>query len=357
MVVSILVVDDEEPIRNLCKRVLVDENYSVEVAENAQRCMELIRTEYFNIILTDIKMPGINGIELLKQVKEKHSQTEVIVMTGNATLETAIDAMRAGAYDYILKPFDIIQVKLVVKRCLEKQRLASELVELKELDRLKTEFLSNVSHELRTPLTSIQGSISLLSDMETNQEKKRLFNIYQKSTERMVKLVTDLLEFTKIEDCTLNLKKEKVSLTAIIREAVAKLTPLVKEKNIMLTLSLNNDALVKIDPDRIAHVITNIVDNAIKFTPAKGEITIQTEQQTDCIMVSVTDTGIGIIPENHKKIFQYFHQVDGSMTREFGGTGLGLAIAKNIVEAHNGKIWVTSELGKGSTFVFTLPRG
>jgi signal transduction histidine kinase/CheY-like chemotaxis protein len=239
---------------------------------------------------------------------------------------------------------------------------------VKELDKLKTEFVSNVSHELRTPLMSISGAIELLTgELEnTNPSMVNLLNICKRNSNRMSNLIQDLLDFSRIESGTIAILKKSVSLEGLVNETVSELGPIITNKKIRLKVYNfpSNIPLLQADPDRIKQVLINLINNAIKFTPETGEVTVNAELitepcagQTDksFVEICISDTGIGISPEDQKKVFDKFYQVDGSTTRNAGGIGLGLALTKRIIDLHNGQIRVESELGKGSRFYFTLP--
>lgn len=358
---KILVVDDEPQIRDLCARALEKEEYEIDLAKDAESALDLLKERDYNLAFVDLKLPGMDGIELLKKLKVDHPSTEVVIITGFATIETAVKAIKLGAYDYITKPFDIHLLRLVAHRCLEKQRLYNEISGLKEYDRLKSEFVSNVSHELRTPLTSISGAVELLKKRIKDETGAKLSEVLVNNTQRMIKLVNSLLDFSRIEKGIIKLEIEKISLAKLIAETIAELGTLAEKGKVAIATDLPED-LPEIDADkeRLRQVFTNLIGNALKFTPEGGEITIEARKQEiketrEQVEISVSDTGIGIAPEWQEEIFNSFRQVNSSLTRKYDGFGLGLSITKSIVEAHKGKIWVESELGKGSKFIFTLP--
>jgi len=230
----------------------------------------------------------------------------------------------------------------------------------KELERLKTEFLSNVSHEIRTPLMSINGALELIMDeignKISNSEVNGLLDVLKRNVERMNNLINDLLDFSRIETATFKIKKRKTSLLELITTTVEEMESIANIKNIILENKISDKLPeITIDPDRIKQVLSNLINNAIKFTPEKGKITITSELNPDNVQISVIDTGPGIPEKFQSKIFDRFFQINGSPTRETQGLGIGLSISKNIIELHGGKIWVESKPGKGSKFSFTLP--
>jgi len=241
-------------------------------------------------------------------------------------------------------------------------RMNKELVlaneRLKELDRLKSDFVSMVSHELRTPLAAMRTSAQVLEVADTDTETKReMLDIILRNIDRQTNLVNDLLDLSRIESGRMELKFELVSLNALIADSIESVKQAASEKGITLNVELPEDlASVKGDREKLTQVVINLLNNAIKFTPRSGEITIKARELNGQVEVRVSDTGIGIRAEDLDKVFDKFYQVDSTLTREAGGTGLGLAICKGIIEAHNGHIRVESEFGKGSTFFFTLEK-
>lgn len=243
----------------------------------------------------------------------------------------------------------------------EVEARASELrvayEEVKESDRLKDELVQNVSHELRTPLTFVKGYVDLLMDGEMgllNEEQQSALNIISDKTTDITRIIDDIITLQKINSG--NLKLEKTSLSDFLETAVASHKMIADQKGLHINSMMpSQNVMVIIDKGRINQVLDNLIGNAMKFSPNGGTITIGSEVDEKNVTVTVKDEGIGILPEKHKRIFERFYQIDGSASRRFGGTGIGLAIVKRIVDAHNGRIWVESEIQKGSTFFFQLP--
>jgi signal transduction histidine kinase len=237
-------------------------------------------------------------------------------------------------------------------------RLAQAYDELKEMDRMKDELVQNVSHELRTPLTFLRGYVDLLLGGEMgslNERQRQSLEIVSEKTTTVTRLVNNIMLLQQLERSTLQLGL--LDVVTVANEALAEVEGPAKLQGVSLHLDAPPDLpLVLSDPTRLTLVFQNLLDNAIKFSPDGGEVRIQLEGQTDCIQVGVIDQGIGIAKDKLERIFDRFYQIDGSLTRRFAGTGLGLSISKKIVEAHGGEIWVTSQLGKGSTFYFTVPK-
>jgi len=229
----------------------------------------------------------------------------------------------------------------------------------REVDRMKTEFVSLVSHELRTPLTSIKGFTEMVLDGdagEINEEVEEYLGIVFSNAERLVALVNDLLDISRIESGRVQLKVETVDLNEIVQTVVATMQQSIHEKQQSLTVEMDPPAIyVKGDKDKLVQVLTNYVSNAYKYTRADGEIRIVISEQGDFAHVAVSDNGFGISPEDQQRLFTRFYRVDNSMTRQVGGTGLGLSIVKQLINLQGGDVGVESALGKGSTFSFTVP--
>jgi signal transduction histidine kinase len=229
--------------------------------------------------------------------------------------------------------------------------------DLQEADRLKDELVQNVSHELRTPLTFIKGYVELLLEEDMgpiNERQRESLSIVAEKTNSVTRLVSDIIFLEQIERESLQLGEVHMADLARLALQGCEVTAAAAGIHLRLDAEAELPALMA-DRDRINQVFDNLLANAIKFSPTGGTITIRLRRQGAAVLASVADTGIGIPREQLHRVFERFYQVDGSATRRFGGAGVGLAIVKRIVEAHGGRIWVESELGKGSTFTFTLP--
>jgi two-component system, sensor histidine kinase and response regulator len=231
---------------------------------------------------------------------------------------------------------------------------------LKELDRMKSDFVSHVSHELRTPLTAIKGAVDLVLDEVVGPLTEKQIHYLTRvraNTQHLAGLINDLLDLAKIESGRIEVKSSRVSLGGLVHEVVDGLRPMAAEKVIALEANIREPPiLVWADRHKINQVLMNLIGNAIKFTPVQGRVTISASRNGhENVQVSVSDTGPGVPPEEKEKIFAKFYQIPEVNEDNPKGTGLGLAISKALVELHGGKIWVESEPGCGSTFSFTLP--
>jgi len=234
-----------------------------------------------------------------------------------------------------------------------------DISRLKELEKIRQDFVANVSHELRTPLTTIKGYTETLLDGALKEEVAPQFlQVIQKHADRLTKIVEDLLALSKIESKEFYLKWEPISLSGLIDDVSDFVKEAAQKKKISISRSINPFSL-KATGDRnyLEQVFINLLDNAVKYTPEGGEISISAVEKGEReIQVSIQDNGIGIPQEDLSRIFERFYRVDKGRSQELGGTGLGLSIVKHIIQAHGGRVWAESQLGKGSTFCFTLPK-
>lgn len=230
--------------------------------------------------------------------------------------------------------------------------------ERKRLDKAKTEFLSITSHELRSPMTPMRGQLQMLLEGyfgKLNKKQKESLNIILRNTERLDKIISDFLEVSRIEAARLKFEFKKINPVEITKRIIKEMQGFMPEKEIKIELKHDNIPIINADPNRLGQILRNLLNNAIKFTPKKGKITITCKMQKNMILFIVQDTGVGIKKSDQIRIFEPFYQADNMYQHKSGGTGLGLAIIKGIVEAQGGKIWVESKIGKGSKFYFTIP--
>lgn len=235
--------------------------------------------------------------------------------------------------------------------------MVRDLTRLRHLENMRTEFVANVSHEMRTPLTSIKGFIETLLDggLENMEATKRFLTIIYQETDRLNRLISDLLDLSRLESGETELKRARVFLAPLVEEVRQTLQNRLAEKELSFSVELGPTA-VWADEDRIREVLVNLLDNAVKYTPAGGSIKVSEAEHSDMHEFIICDTGIGIPRESMPRLFERFYRVDKARSREMGGTGLGLSIVKHIIDRHEGKVWVESEPGKGSCIHFMLPK-
>jgi signal transduction histidine kinase len=355
---TILVVDDEEIIRDLCARALKD--YCILEADNGRDAMQIINDRPVDVVLVDVMMPIMNGLDLLQQVKDKDADQLVIVMTGYADKDIILRALKAHADDFIQKPINLLQLKTSVAQALEKKALRRQLTQLKQLDRLKSDFLGLISHKLRTPTTSISLFIQNLASGTFNMEDPSFasaIDAIRKESEYLGSLIQDLLYYSDIilQDGESNTSEE--DLKEIATKIIIERRQALRQKNQALHIQLDGEwPTVTVDRRRIELALGAILDNAIKFTSPGGEITVSGEQNDRELSLTISDNGPGIAPEEMGKIFEKFYQIDPNNTGQVRGFGLGLFYARQFLKDHGGEINLQSRVGQGTTVTVKLPR-
>lgn len=374
---KILVVDDEESLRTLLANALSRAGFSLTQAEHAEAAMEFLETRSFDLVISDIAMPGMDGVELMKQIKSRTPQTDVIIMTGYGSEYSYVDIMDAGASDYLTKPFNLNSIIARINRiareknnlinlkktnqelCMAIERANILAREAKEASKAKTFFLASMSHEIRTPLNGIVGYTDMLMDTPLNDEQKSFLKHARFSCDALLSVVNDILDFSKVEAGRLQLENMEFDPEVLCFDAIDMVRTKVDESAVELIVSVADSVpgLVTGDPHRFRQVLLNLLGNAVKFT-RKGMIKLGLDSKLKesglcCLTVSIKDSGIGIAQDQQDKIFKPFIQSEDDITNRYGGTGLGLAISKNIAHKMQGDIWVESMKGEGATFYFS----
>lgn len=474
---KILVVDDEPRIRDACRIVLSEEGFEVAVAADGNEGVEKIKKEHFDVILVDLMMPVLSGFEVLSYVRESHPDTVVIVITGYATLEHSINAMKRGAFDFIPKPFTPDQLRAVVAKAIRYNRALQDIADtnsrlktmvnrltdgvmaadrdkrvvlanrsflhmigyhgesvlgravdeiqvgeqlqemidtalampeesfteltaemtraegdgperiyqvkcapfrgregvaigtitvlndittLKEFDRIRSDFVSMVCHEVRSPMNSMIMQLKVVLDGLAGELTGKQVEILHRVSEKMLGLTTmvsELLDLSRMESGLIASEKTSVNMAELLSDQVSFHRPTANKKKITITLQLPDELPPVLANQRsMEEVFTNLLTNAIKYSPENRTIAVTARIENDYLCCSVQDNGYGIPEDDLKRIFDRFYRVNDENTRAIVGTGLGLAIVKSIVEVHNGSIKVTSEPGVGSTFTVLLPQ-
>ena len=472
----ILVVDDEKRIRHGCQKTLILEGFEVAMVESGALAIEILEKEHFDIILLDLMMPGLSGMDVLVHVKPRHPDTVIIVITGYATLEHAIEAMKKGAFDFISKPFSPQDLRSVVAKAVEyistlediateksrmrvlinhlsggvmatdaqkkialanpaflrmmnyrgdaigkpvteivrdkelnqmidralsmpKDECAELTTELdlgvkgdsrgtvlgvrcipfrdrvgrnlgtitalhditsqKEIDQLKSDFVSMVAHEIRSPMNSVMAQLKIVLDGlagEVTPKQQEILGRASGKIENLVSLSSELLDLARIESGLITQEKEQLDMSELLAEQVAFYETLAKEKDITLDFNQPTELpAVMGNRYNIEEVFSNLISNAIKYTQEGGKITVSAATEKNNLCISVSDTGFGIPEDEIDQLFDRFYRVKNDKTRYITGTGLGLSIVKSIVEAHNGMVSVVSKVDHGSTFYVYIP--
>lgn len=369
--IRLLLVDDEEQFRNAIARRLKKRGLVAEQAGSGEECLSILKQRPMDVVVLDVKMPGINGIETLTQIKKRYPQTEVILLTGHATTSDGVEGIKAGAFDYLTKPIElehlagkITQAQEKILRRVEKKKEAQfrakmeqQMIATERLASLGT-LASGVAHEINNPLAIIKESVGWmqlilkkeeLADMPRRKDFEKAINKIASSIERAKRITHQLLGFVKKHDAVFC----ETSLKVLVDEAVELVHRQAINKNIEIIQKIepNLDNLWS-EPYQIRQVLINLLTNAIHATGSGGSITIALKNADDQINMTLCDTGVGIPAENLKKIFEPFFS-----TKAPGeGTGLGLFVTRGIIEKLGGKIEVKSKVGHGTAFHVTLPK-
>jgi two-component system phosphate regulon sensor histidine kinase PhoR len=474
---KILVVDDEQRIRDACRMILDAEGYDVNIAADGTQGVEQITAHHYDIILLDLMMPNLSGFDVLAKVKALHPDTAVIIITGYATLEHSVEAMKKGAFDFIPKPFTPEHLRVVVAKAIDhilalrdiaytRSRLRTmvnsltdgvmctnrqhgivlanpafrrmlncrgeeitgqfvddvitdervremiratletppeaageitqeivlangtgskevilsarcvpfrdrsktnigvitvlhDITAQRQMDRMKSDFVSMVSHEIRSPMNSILMQLHVVLDGLAGTVTDKQREILERASHRIENLAlmtSELLDLASIESGLIVQQRTLVRMDDLIREQCDLHRAQADAKEIRLTTDVPGDLpSVLADRRNMEEILTNLITNAIKYTPEKGQIDLKASVQADYLCVQVSDTGFGMEAEEKEHIFDRFYRIKNSQTRYIQGTGLGLAIVKSIIESHQGRIEVDSRPGEGSTFRVFLP--
>jgi signal transduction histidine kinase len=369
MVISkVLVVDDEQSVATTIKAILELEGNEVTAVTSGTEALAQLREHEFDVVLTDLRLDDLDGIEILRETQKLWPDTVSIMLTGYASLESAVTALRSGAYDYLIKPSDVDELRATIGRALERRRLRQRLVELEQLDKLKTQFLSMASHELRTPLTAVSGFIQIarrrmsrLSGApdiptpwrEEAQKADETLEMANRQGKKLARLIDELLDVSRLQQGRVEMRLAEMDLADVVREVAERMRLLSKGHEIETKIA--GQASVVADRDRIEQVFENLVGNAIKYSPDAGRILVSMRVNGANAIVSVRDEGIGVAPGEVEKIFGLFYRSPDPRADHVGGLGLGLYISREIVARHHGRLWAERNSGAGTTFHVTLP--
>jgi signal transduction histidine kinase len=363
---TVLVVDDEESVALTIQAILRLDGHEVTAVTTGAEALRLLNEKQFDVVLTDLRLGDLDGIDVLKEVQKTSPDTAAIMLTGYASLESAIAALRSGAYDYLMKPSDVEELRATINRAIERRELRRRLVELEEVDRLKTQFLSMASHELRTPLTAVSGFIQVArrrlkraterEGVDLKDEARRTaetLELAQRQSLRLGRLVDELLDVSRLQLGRVELHNSDIDVVASLRETLER-TKLQDPTRPFELKEGAGTATVLGDRDRIDQVFENLISNAMKYSPADSPVTVTVTIEDDKAHIAVSDRGIGIAPDELERIFNLFYRSPDPRAGHVSGLGLGLFISREIVRRHGGTLSAESG-GGGSTFHVRLP--
>ena len=386
----VLLIEDDIDLAETLQAGLKPDGVDLIMARSLSEVLESARTNRFDVILLDLGIPGTDGFDLLREFKQVESlaKVPVIIVTAKNGTADKVRGFELGAVDYVTKPFDLVELRARIRSTLRLQRLQSDLltanadlqkarITAEESARAKADFLASMSHEIRTPMNGVIAMTGLLMQTDLAVDQRDFVETIRTSGESLLTIINDILNFSKLESGKMELEDRPFDLRACVEESLDLLAARASEKNLDLAYQFDPQTPEQVigDATRVRQILVNLIGNAVKFT-SSGEIFVRLTSRplpaaesttlgpgTDFLSApqrfelqfAVRDTGIGIRPDRLGRLFQSFTQVDSSIERQYGGTGLGLAISKGLVELMGGRMWVESELNRGSTFNFTLP--
>ena len=417
----LLIVDDEESVAVTMQAILQLDGHDVEMATRGDQAIKRIGETTFDLVLTDLRLDDLDGLQIVAEAHRRSPETIVIVLTGYASLESAVKALREGAYDYLLKPCDVEELRATVARGLDRGRMGQQLHQrvveveaanetirrmnadlegrvaaatadlevrleelaaakaetqghlekLRELDKLKSQFLSIASHELKTPITAMSGFVQIAvrrlrrridraqsPDTDQGAEDATLLEqleVVNRQTTKLARLVDELLDVSRIESGRLEFRVADVDLGELAAEVLKRLE-MVASDHVLSVTREGERFVVRGDRDHLEQVLNNLISNAIKYSPSGHRVDIHISTAAEgTVLLSVTDRGMGIRAAELESIFGLFYRSPDRDARDVGGMGLGLYISKEIVDRHGGRIWAESRTGEGTTFYVALP--
>lgn len=366
---QLLLVDDRSENLTALEAILRDSGCRLRTATSGEEALKIALREKLAVILLDVVMPGMDGFEVARHLKriDRTRNLPILFLTGLATdVHEIYRAYDVGAVDYLIKPLDPVVVRRKVEVFVDLVRQKEQLLRMAELKiaaaeaqrtaHLREEFLTIVAHDLRTPLGSIRMGAGLLAKTAqtvTPAIVDKTAHRILRASDRMDRLITDLLDIALIQEGRLTVDRGVVETDGLVHESLELFRPLAAEKDIQLGGEGEKGLLLHADHDRLLQILANVVGNALKFTPAKGSVTLHVERSGPQAIFAVSDTGRGMSEDELRHVWGRFWQ--GKKKKQEGGLGLGLFITKGLVEAHGGRIWAESHPGRGTTVYFTMP--
>ncbi len=367
--ITILSVDDEEGMRLAITRTLsrftvhvddVDKDYSLSLLEaaSAEEALPLIENESPDIMLLDQKLPGMSGIDMMSSLSSHKPAPLVIMITAYATIETAIQATKKGAYDFLPKPFTPEELRNTVSKAAQHAVLAEQAQNLeRERRQVRFQFLSVLAHELKSPLNAVQGFIDIMLDQGDSLSEEDRETILNRSSVRlhyMRKMIDDLLDLTRIESGQKKRELEIINVYQSVKTAIDTAGPDANDKSVDIKLECDENTEFRADPSEIEIILNNLISNAVKYNKEGGTVDVSITRDDDRLIIRVSDTGIGMSKEDTERLFQDFVRIKNEKTRGIPGSGLGLSIVKKIATLYRGDVDVDSAPNEGSTFTVTL---
>lgn len=366
----LLIVDDEESILNMYEQVIDDRFFSIVKAESAETAIMLMKNMSFDVILSDLRMEGDSGLEILKYIKKNNLNTKFIMQTGYATVNTAVEAMKNGAFDFIQKPVNLNYLNALLERVRDRVLTERENVQLKndnmrleELNMMKEKFIAITNHEIRTPLTILKGYSDLVAmSLPSNLERSIVesMDIIRRTLSDLENITSRMHDLTAFNHAKIEPVRKPVELQQLVDQLCQQFSLICSERKQKLSYTASvTRCMIEVDPHQVKQAVSEIIQNAIKFTPDSGHITVDLSEVDDRYRLLIKDTGIGIKSHEIDKIFDLFYEVQdlmyhSSSAERFMGSslGVGLALVKDICESNQIDYDIQSEFGTGTIFTF-----
>lgn len=356
---SIVIVDDDPAIRHVCSTILKKNYNDVKTFDNASDALGYIKENNVDIVLVDLKMPGISGHELIGKITELDKDIVILVITAYASIENAIEAMQKGASDFLPKPFTPDELRLAIKKAADKKELINQKKRaLEEKREMEENYLSFVSHQLKSPLFAAQQLLYLLEEGDYKIDEVAL-SIIKRANRRITeaaKLVNEWLLVSRFEKSGFSQDFVETDIIPLINMEIERYNEQIVSKGINIMTDIPDHFYIQTDPNAFSMVISNLITNAIKYNIQNGKIYLKIKEDKDKAIIEVEDTGIGIKKEYIPRLFSKFFRIRNEKTKNIEGTGLGLVIIKKIIDEHKGTIEVFSEEEKGTKFIITIPK-
>jgi len=366
---KVLVIDDEKHMCSAIGKALAQYNpevkdtdekisFSIDTAYTAEEAFRKIEKMDPDIILLDYKLPDMSGLDILQKVKFDESECLVIMITAYASLETAVSAIKSGAFDFIAKPFSPEDLRKTVFKAVQQLILARQVRKLTEEKRkVRFQFISVLGHELKAPLNAIEGYLSLIKEKALGDDVSNYMEMIERCLIRidgMRKLIVDLLDLTRIESGEKKRELGNFNIVDIAEESVENIKMEAEKRGIEIILQAEKEIYANCDRGEILVIFNNLISNAVKYNKDNGKVWVRIKRDDGKVNIEVEDTGIGMTKEDQKKLFKEFTRIRNEKTKHILGSGLGLAIVKKIADLYNGSVSVESEPDKGSKFKVIL---
>jgi len=368
----LLVVDDEMGMRKSIRKALqnyelrlpeIDETirFDVDTAGTGEEALQKISTRKPDILLLDYKLPGMSGLDVLEKVISGGSEMAVVMITAYASLETAVTAVRQGAFDFLAKPFNPGELKSAIKKAAQHLILARHVKKLAEERRqVRFQFISVLGHELKSPINAVEGYLHLMKGKTLGENLEDYTEILDRClirTQGMMKMILDLLDLTRIESGQKVRELDEHDIRPILQTALETAMPAAGKKGIDIDIKGTFPVSLICDPGELEIIFNNLLSNAVKYNRPNGRVTVSVRKKDGIVSIAVQDTGIGMTGEEISRLFREFGRIKNNKTRHITGSGLGLAIVKKICRLYDGSVQAESIPDGGTTFTIRLKDG